>query len=349
MVEPTTFTYRLKVLIIWKLCTKHNVKVCATFHRPYRVLWTWQKCRTKERKGQKMSDKITSFDRLIESIKVNYQNNGDWQAPLYELSIACAYSVCNKLQFTGYTDKIRLLKQSIAAGLNMLSNNVSDDKKVSDIVGDGMDLVHAAYAVGLDEVEKHNGDLKTPYIVSRVGRRVWYTDADICKPTESETSGIREMYRAARRYIQDNRAVSTDPANKHQYIKYNMSEFYDNDMEEFMEDYVIYRRMPTVYSRRHTSPDDMQTADDMQAADDIALTDAIAADRGDADTTDCLIEGLRLTDKERKVLSYRLRGYGEKATAKALGVSRDSVHGTMIRIRSKAKKSDLFKQYLNNV
>jgi DNA-binding CsgD family transcriptional regulator len=277
---------------------------------------------------------MTSFDCLIETIKTNYLNNGDYMTPLYNLSIACAYSVCNKLQFVGYTDKIRLLKQSIASGLSMLSGSVTSEKKVSDIVGDGMDLVHAAFATGLDEVEKHNGDLKTPYLISRVSRRVWYTDPDICKPTDTETSGIREMYRAARRYVQDNRAVSTDAANRHQYIEYNMSEFSDDDgMEEFMEDYVIYRRMSTVYS----------------GADDIALTDAIASDRGDADTIDTMIDSLGLSEKEEKILRYRLRGYGEKATGKALGVSRDAVHGTLNRIRSKARKSDMFKQYLNNV
>lgn len=283
------------------------------------------------KQNQKNESTITSFDKLIESIKVNYQNNGDWQAPLFDLSIACAYSVCNKLQFVGYTDKIRLLKQSIASGLSMLSRDVSDDKKVSDIVGDGLDLVHAAFVIGLSEVELHNGDLKAVYTVSRVSRRVWYTDADICKPTDTETSGIREMYRAARRYVQNNRAVSFDPTNKHRYIEYKMSEFSDNDdgMEEFTNDYVIYRRMPTVYD----------------GTDDVALTDAIAADHGDADITDNLIESLKLTDKERKVLSYRLRGYGEKATGKALGVSRDSVHSALIRMRAKACKSDMFKQY----
>lgn len=272
----------------------------------------------------------SSFDGLIESIKVNYQNNEDYMTPLFDLAIACSYSVCNKLQFVGYTDKIRLLKQSIASGLSMLSNNVSDDKKVSDIVGDGLDLVHAAFTTGLNEVELHNGDLKTPYIVSRVSHRVWYDDPDICKPTESETCGISEMYRAARRYIQDNRAVQVDATNKHRYIEYQISEFSDDDgMEEFTEDYVIYRRLPTVYS----------------GVDDVTLTDAIASDRGDTDTIDTIIESLRLTDKERKVLSYRLRGYGEKATGKALGVSRNSVHSALSRIRDKARKSDLFKQY----
>jgi DNA-binding CsgD family transcriptional regulator len=281
----------------------------------------------------KNSNTMTSFDSLIETIKVNYENNGDYMTPLYDLSIACAYSVCNKLQFVGYTDKIRQLKQSIASGLSMLSDNVTDDKKVSDIIGDGLDLVHAAFVTGLSEVELHNGDLKAVYTVSRVSRRVWYDDPGICKPTESETSGIREMYRAARRYIQDNRAVSTDAANRHQYIEYNMSEFSDDDgMEEFTEDYIIYRRMSTVYDGK-----------------DIALTDAIASDRGDADTIDVMIDGLNLSEKEEKILRYRLRGYGEKATAKALGLTRNAVHGTINRIRSKARKSDLFKQYLNNV
>lgn len=271
---------------------------------------------------------MTSFDSLIETIKVNYENNSDYMTPLYDLSIACAYSVCNKLQFVGYTDKIRLLKQSIASGLSMLSNNVSEDKKVSDIVGDGLDLVHAAYCEGLDQVEKHNGDLETPYLISRVSRRVWYTDADICKPTDTETSGIREMYRAARRYIQDNRAVSTDAANRHQYIAYQYSEFSDSDeLSEFSEDFAIYRRMPTAYN-----------------GDDIALTDAIASDRGDADIIDSAIEKLNLSEKEEKVLRYRLRGYGEMATAKALGLTRDSVHGAMIRIRKKASRLP-FKNY----
>lgn len=273
---------------------------------------------------------MTSFDRLIGSIKTNYLNNGDYMTPLYDLSIACAYSVCNKLQFVGYTDKIRQIKQSIAASLSMLSGNVSDDKKISDRVGDGMDLVHSAFAVGLDEVEKHNGDLEAPYLISRVSRRVWYDDPGICRPTESETCGIREMYRAARRYIQDNRAVQADATNKHRYVEYMFSEFTDSDDElsEFSEDYVIYRRMPTVYD-----------------GDDIALTDAITSDHGDADITDNLIGSLNLSDKEQKILNYRLRGYGERAIAKACGISRDSVHGAMNRIRAKARKSGLFKQY----
>lgn len=287
-----------------------------------------------KRESRDNKSKMTSFDGLIESIKTNYLNNEDYMTPLYDLSIACAYSVCNKLQFIGYTDKIRQIKQSIAASLSLLSGSVTSEKKVSDRIGDGMELVNSAFAVGLDEVEKHNGDLKTPYLISRVSRRVWYTDADICKPTESETSGVREMYRAARRYIQDNRAVSTDAANRHQYIEYNMSEFSDDDddMAEFMEDYVIYRRMSTAYDGK-----------------DIALTDAIASDRGDADTIDIMIDSLGLSEKEEKIIRYRLRGYGEKATAKALGLTRNSVHGTINRIREKARKSDLFKQYLNNV
>lgn len=289
----------------------------------------------KMKESRNNASEMTSFDRLIESIRVNYQNNGDYMTPLFDLSVACAYSVCNKLQFVGYTDKIRQIKQSIAASLSMLSGSVTSEKKVSDRIGDGMELVNSAFAVGLDEVEKHNGDLKTPYLISRVSRRVWYTDADICKPTEEQTSGIREMYRAARRYVQDNRAVSYDPTNRHRYVEYKMSEFTDSDdgMEEFTNDYVIYRRMSTVYD----------------GADDIALSDAIASDRGDADQIDSMVDSLKLTDKERKVLSYRLRGYGEKATGKALGVSRDAVHSALIRIRSKARKSDLFKQYLNNV
>ena len=182
----------------------------------------------------------TSFDGLIETIRLNYQSNGDYMTPLFDLAVACSYSVCNKLQFVGYTDKIRQIKQSIAASLSMLSGNVTDDKKISDRVGDGMELVHAAFAVGLDEVEKHNGDLKAVYLISRVSHKVWYTDPDICKPTESETCGISEMYRAARRYIQDNRAVQVDAANKHRYVEYMFSEFTDSDdgMEEFTDDYV---------------------------------------------------------------------------------------------------------------
>ena len=271
----------------------------------------------------------TSFDGLIETIRLNYQSNGDYMTPLFDLAVACSYSVCNKLQFVGYTDKIRLLKQSIASGLSMLSDIVTDDKKVSDIIGDGLDLVHAAFTAGLDEVEKHSGDLKTPYLISRVSRRVWYDDPDICKPSESETSGIREMYRAARRYIQDNRAVSADATNRHIYIEYQHSEFSDNDeLSDYSEDFTIYRRMPTAYS----------------GTDDAALTDAIASDRGDADTIDTMIDSLGLSEKEEKILRYRLRGYGEKATAKALGLTRDSVHGAMIRIRKKAARLP-FKNY----
>jgi len=277
-----------------------------------------------------MSEKMTSFDCLIETIKTNYQNDGDYTTPLYDLAVACSYSVCNKLQFVGYTDKIRQIKQSIAASLSMLSGSVTSEKKVSDRIGDGMDLVHAAFVTGLSEVELHNGDLKTPYLISRVGRRVWYDDPDICKPTESETCGVREMYRAARRYIQDNRAVRVDAANRHQYIEYQYSDFDDSDdgLTEFSEDFVIYRRMSTVYD----------------GVDDTALTDAIASDRGDADTIDTIIESLKLTEKEEKILRYRLRGYGEKATGKALGVSRNSVHSALIRIRSKATRLP-FKNY----
>lgn len=277
-----------------------------------------------------MSDEnnITSFDRLIECIKTNYENNGDWTSPLFDLSAACAYSVCNKIQFAGYTDKIRQLKQSIAAGLAMLSGNVSDEKKISDTIGDGMDLVYAAYVEGLSLCELHNGDLKSQYIQSRVSHKVWYTDPDVCRPTEETTSGIREMYRAARRYIQDNRAVSVDATNVYRYIEYQYSEISDSDeLSDFSEDFTVYRRLPGVYD-----------------GNDTPLTDAVSADRGDYETIESMVSQMKLTDKERRVLEYRVRGYGEKAIAKALGVSRDSVHGTMHRIRGKALKCN-FKNY----
>lgn len=274
------------------------------------------------------NSKMTSFDRLIECIRDNYQNNGDYTTPLFELSVACAYSVCNKLQFVGYTDKIRQLKQSIAAGLAMLADNVSDEKKVSDTIGDGMDLVFAAYTTGLELCELHNGDLKSQYIQNRVSHKVWYTDPDVCRPSEEQTSGIREMYRAARRYIQDNRAVSVDATNVYRYIEYQYSEISDSDeLSDFSEDFVVYRRLSGVYD-----------------GNDTPLTDAVAADRGDAETVDIMIDQMKLTDKERRVLEYRVRGYGEKAIAKAIGVSRDSVHGCIRRMRQKALKCD-FKNY----
>lgn len=283
----------------------------------------------KMKESRNNASEMTSFDRLIESIRVNYQNNGDYMTPLFDLSVACAYSVCNKLQFVGYTDKIRLLKQSIASGLQMLSDSVSDEKKISDIIGDGMDLVYAAYTTGLELCELHNGDLKSQYIQSRVSHKVWYTDPDVCKPTETETSGIREMYRAARRYIQDNRAVSVDATNIYRYIEYQYSEISDSDeLSDFSEDFVVYRRLNGVYNGN----------------DDTPLTDAVTSDRGDMETVDIMIDRMRLTDKERKVLEYRVRGYGEKAIAKAIGVSRDSVHGCIRRIRQKALKCD-FKNY----
>ena len=61
----------------------------------------------------------------------------------------------------------------------------------------------------------------------------------------------------------------------------------------------------------------------------------------DAVAIDNLVSKLSLTDRQATVIKYRLQGYGEKAIAKKLGVSKTAIQNTLARVYRQAEKIGL--------
>lgn len=176
--------------------------------------------------------------------------------------------------------------------------------------GDGLDLVNDAIIAIMSETAKAvdtSADfMEIPYTVRRLKRKVWIKTADSVNGWETvETTPIQEVYKAVRRSIDSSRAMQTDPRNGYSYI-----EDYATDSESGAEER-IYNRMPKY------------------------------ADLGGIDTetvkdTDSIITSLNLTAKQAKVLQLRQSGYGEKAIATYLGVSKQAIQKTLKQIQVKA-------------
>lgn len=251
------------------------------------------------------------FPDLIEKIKL-----GDTTTKtIYTLAKTCVYSVINKVQSTGYTDAMRQIKASVYSSQIILSDEVSDDKAISDIVGDGWDLVQVAAAEILNQIRQHGTDLESTYTAERLSKHVWTSDFGTeCKAEAYITCGIREVYKAVRRAIIDNRAVVTDPEQMSMYIESGQAD----------DGKAVYRRM-------------LKPVSDKKYVKD-TTTFVQVETRSGADRVDTILAALRLTEPQRKVLRLRMQGYSERAIAQKLGITYNSVHGHMNRVREKAQK-----------
>ena len=197
------------------------------------------------------------------------------------------------------------------------------DKLCAECFGDGLDLVNEAIIAIMIETAKavdiSGNFMETPYTVRRLKRKVWIKDSDSVDGWETvTTTPIQEVYKAVRRAIDSSRAMQTDPRNGYSYI-----EDYATDGESGTEEH-IYKRMPKYADLGG------------YATDFNGACTFYTVDTETAKNTDSIITSLNLTAKQAKVLQLRQSGYGEKAIATYLGVSKQAIQKTLKQIQVKA-------------
>ena len=186
-------------------------------------------------------------------------------------------------------------------------------------ITDGFDVVQEAAAALLEQAADHaNGEnwLDRPYTVRRLSRRVYIRLEDSAAYREDETTPIQEVYKAVRRYIQNSRAMRTDPRNGYSYIEDCAVDPSTGDVDPLE---TIYRRLGKYadlggYDCNGNYTTDRQTVDDCAA----------------------LVQKMDLTDRQAQVLKLRLQGKGNKAIATYLGVSKQAIAKTVAQIQKKA-------------
>lgn len=203
------------------------------------------------------------------------------------------------------------------------------NKLTQQTLGDGLDLVNTAIVSLLDECTKvdttADNFLETVYTVRRLKKKVWIKIEDSANGWETvETSPIREVYKAVRREVANNRSLNIDPSNGYMYL-----EDLTRD-EESNEETVIYRRL-NKYSDLAGNVTDFNGAVKFETVDGASVTDY-----------DTMVEKLELTTRQAQILQLRMSGYGYIAIGTYLGVNEKSVRDVLKTVQKKAsEKLDL--------
>lgn len=203
------------------------------------------------------------------------------------------------------------------------------NKLTQQTLGDGLDLVNTAIVSLLDECTKVDTTaenfLETVYKVRRLKKKVWIKVEDSVNGWETvETSPIREVYKAVRREVANNRSLNIDPSNGYMYL-----EDLTRD-EESNEETVIYRRL-NKYSDLAGNVTDFNGAVKFETVDSASVTDY-----------DTMVEKLELTTRQAQILQLRMSGYGYIAIGRYLGVNEKSVRDVLKTVQKKAsEKLDL--------
>lgn len=203
------------------------------------------------------------------------------------------------------------------------------NKLTQQTLGDGLDLVNTAIVSLLDECTKVDTTaenfLETVYTVRRLKKKVWIKVEDSVNGWETvETSPIREVYKAVRREVANNRSLNIDPSNGYMYL-----EDLTRD-EESNEETIIYRRL-NKYSDLAGNVTDFNGAVKFETVDSASVTDY-----------DTMVEKLELTTRQAQILQLRMSGYGYIAIGTYLGVNEKSVRDVLKTVQKKAsEKLDL--------
>lgn len=203
------------------------------------------------------------------------------------------------------------------------------NKLTQQTLGDGLDLVNTAIVSLLDECTKvdttADNFLETVYTVRRLKKKVWIKIEDSANGWETvETSPIREVYKAVRREVANNRSLNIDPSNGYMYLEDLARD------EESNEETVIYRRL-NKYSDLAGNVTDFNGAVKFETVDGASVTDY-----------DTMIEKLELTARQAQILQLRMSGYGYIAIGTYLGVNEKSVRDVLKTVQKKAsEKLDL--------
>lgn len=200
------------------------------------------------------------------------------------------------------------------------------NKLTQQTLGDGLDLVNTAIVSLLDECTKVDTTvenfLETVYTVRRLKKKVWIKVDDSVNGWETvETSPIREVYKAVRREVANNRSLNIDPSNGYMYL-----EDLTRD-EESNEETVIYRRL-NKYSDLAGNVTDFNGAVKFETVDSTSVTDY-----------NTMVEKLELTTRQAQILQLRMSGYGYIAIGTYLGVNEKSVRDVLKTVQKKASEN----------
>lgn len=200
-------------------------------------------------------------------------------------------------------------------------------------LGDGLDIVHVAMVALLDESEKADRTkenfLENTYNVRRLKKKVWIKSGDSINGWETvETSPIKEVYKAVRREVANNRSLNIDPSNGYLYLEDLATD------EESNEETTIYRRL-NKFSDLAGNVTDFNGAVKFETVDANSVTDY-----------DTMVEKLELTARQAKILELRMGGYGYVAIATYLGVNEKSVRDVLKTVQKKAIEKLNLPKYL---
>lgn len=204
--------------------------------------------------------------------------------------------------------------------------NDAIDRFLSDTLSDSYDLIQTAVLAILQEQSKADTTavdwLEKPYEKRVLTKKVYIDTADVNKEWKTVTTApILEVFKAVRRYISDNRSLQIDPRCKYVYLAEVMTD------DVTAEEATIYKRLPR-YSQAVST--DMH----VDRLGNVTMT-AYSDDTTERVIQDFIIKG-NLTAREQSVLMYRLKGHGRRTIANSLGVTDNSVNGTLQRLRKKA-------------
>lgn len=209
------------------------------------------------------------------------------------------------------------------------------NKLTQQTLGDGLDLVNTAIVSLLDEctkVDTTTGNfLETVYTVRKLKRKVWIKVSDSVNGWETvETSPIREVYKAVRREVANNRSLNIDPSNGYLYLEDLAKD------EESNEETTVYRRL-NKYTDLAGNVTDFNGAVKFETVDSGSVADY-----------DKMTEALELTARQAQVLQLRMSGYGCVAIGTYLGVKEESVRSVLQTIQKKAVEKLALPPYLVN-
>lgn len=301
------------------------------------------------------AEKVNPFTALIQA----YCTDPTDPKALTDLSTAVAYSVLKKCIDTSYNPTLTAVRRELAKALSDLAGieyttaaayigkytadgdyttETTDPTAaaalasiIHDTLGGGLDLVNVAVVSILEETKAQRErdpekgvDLERVYTVRRLNRKVWIHESDSVNGWKTiETSPIKEIFKAVRRYISQTSAAATDPRNGYTYLE-SLSTDPDSDSES-----VIYRRL-SKYANLGGYAVDANGGETLYSADPETVKEY-----------DEIIDSLHLTPRQKKILDLRLGGYGYKAIATYLGVTPDSVRDAVKAIQKKAKAAGL--------
>ena len=209
------------------------------------------------------------------------------------------------------------------------------NKLTQQTLGDGLDLVNTAIVSLLDECTKVDittgNFLETVYTVRKLKKKVWIKVSDSVNGWETvETSPIREVYKAVRREVANNRSLNIDPSNGYLYLEDLAKD------EESNEEATVYRRL-NKYTDLAGNVTDFNGAVKFETVDSGSVADY-----------DKMTEALELTARQAQVLQLRMSGYGCVAIGTYLGVKEESVRSVLQTIQKKAVEKLSLPSYLVN-